>query len=357
MTLPQLVQPAWLHTLDPYVFEIAPGLGLRWYGTAYLAGFVAAWLILRGMAKRRLVAFAPDRAFDVIITLAIAALVGGRLGYAVFYDPPLLWTFTAKLPFWDLLALNKGGMASHGGIIGGIAACWYISRGQKTDSGQRVGACPFMHVTDTMALIATPGLCFGRLANFINGELLGKIVAMPGQPAPWWAVKFPQEVLTNQAPELTPEQHDKLAELIANTAPNAPDYYTGYETVLHRLQSGSAEVARQLEPLISARHPSQLYQAAVEGLVVGAAVWLVARKPRKPGVVGATFLMVYGIGRIATEIYRLPDAHLHVQRIFGLSRGQWLSVLMVAAGIAILIWAKRSQPKKLYFGWAGSSSR
>jgi phosphatidylglycerol---prolipoprotein diacylglyceryl transferase len=194
----------------------------------------------------------------------------------------------------------------------------------------------------------------GRLANFVNGELLGKVVAMPGQPAPWWAVKFPQEVLVERwpgIPERTAEQEVQLRALVAQYAPTQPDVYSGYQHVLELLQRGNRAVAQQLEPLISARVPSQLLQAAAEGLGVGLTVWFVARKPRLPGILGCWFLISYGVLRIITEqFWRLPDAKFADPRPYGLSRGQWLSVLMVVIGLVALVWLVRRGGQKLG-GW------
>ncbi|MEL7482990.1 MAG: prolipoprotein diacylglyceryl transferase family protein, partial [Planctomycetota bacterium] len=108
--------------------------------------------------------------------------------------------------------------------------------------------------------------------------------------------------------------------------------------------------------LLSARHPSQIYQAIAEGVVVGLVLWFVARKPRVPGVLAACFLLTYGVLRIATELVRLPDGNLAVQRIMGLSRGQWLSAGMVAIGVVVLVWRLRSKAEKLG-GWARPASR
>lgn len=344
--------PAWLHDLDPFALRLGGDIGLRWYGLSYLAGFAAGLVLLKFLARRGAVRIASERAIDVIITLAIAAMVGGRLGYVLFYQPSLLWTFESSLPFWSVLALNQGGMASHGGMIGVAIAAWLVARGPKDEQGNRPSRIGPLEATDAIAMVAPAGLMFGRLANFINGELLGKVVAAPGQDAPWWAVRFPQEHLGDHAPQLEPQQEVQLVRLVSEVDPAAASFAEGYETVLARLQAGSVEVAQRLEPLVSARHPSQLYQAAAEGLAVGLVCWFVARKPRTPGAVSAAFLMTYGILRIVTELYRLPDAHLTVQQFLGLSRGQWLSTAMVLIGVGILVWTKRVSTAQPHLGWA-----
>lgn len=356
---------AWVHDLDPVALRIG-GFALRWYGLSYVMGFIVAGLLLRWLAIRGATPIPKDRAMDVIVWLVGGVLIGGRLGYVLFYQPSLLWTFRADFPFWDLLALHRGGMASHGGIIGVCVAALRICRGWKTDDGSITGKCPPLHVMDMIALIATPGLMFGRLANFINGELLGKVVSGPGQPGPWWAVRFWQEV---------PERWDELPSdqqaLIAQSAGVSPRRLTvGTTESIHTAiddsidhvymlgvaaRQGTAGATERLAELINARHPSQLYQALAEGVIAGLVVWWIARQPHRPGLIGAWFLMVYGVGRILTEIYRLPDTH--IERFIGLSRGQWLSVGMIAVGIGVLWSVTRGPLRKTAQsgGWKKSS--
>ncbi|MDX2116959.1 MAG: prolipoprotein diacylglyceryl transferase [Planctomycetota bacterium] len=348
---------AWMHTLSPWVWRFSPDFGVRWYGVSYALGFIGAWIILRALAVRGLIRIPAERVTDAVLLWVGGVVIGGRLGYVAFYKPHLLWTFTADVPWWGVLQLHKGGMASHGGIIGVVIASFMIARGFKDEHGVRHGVCPPLHVMDIAAVLCPLGLMLGRLANFINGELLGAIVAMPGQPAPWWAVKFPQEITGDHAPDLTAEQTARLAALARGVAlPSDDTMEAALHRVLERVQQGSVEVRTQLEPLLAARHPSQLYQAAAEGLAVGAVVWLVWRKPRRAGVVAMWFLVSYGVLRVVTEIWRLPDADIGVQRILGLSRGQWLSVAMVAAG-AIGLWliSKRGRPER-FGGWGVARS-
>lgn len=327
---------AWLHDFSPFVVRFTETFGIRWYGLSYALGFVAAWALVRWLAARGATLFPRERVGDLILYAVVGVVVGGRLGYALFYKPSLLWSFSDTLPWWDLLAVNQGGMASHGGLIGVIVGAWLFSRGLPAPDGTRIGRVPALHVLDILALVTPAGLLLGRLANFVNGELLGRIVAMPGQPAPWWAVKFPQERLEGHAPELTGEQAERLMNLVAPMIRPGGTFDEGYVRLLDRIQEGAPGLAEQLAPLISARHPSQLYQAAAEGLAVGLVVWLTARRARLPGVTGCWFLMSYGALRVLTEFWRLPDAHLVQARIAGLSRGQWLSLLMVAIGAVAL---------------------
>ncbi len=356
---------AWFHTLSPFAVKLGADFGIRWYGLSYLAGFIVAYLAMRAMARRGLIAIPYDRVSDAMLWLIGGALVGGRIGYALFYDPRLLTTFSEHFPFWGLLAINEGGMASHGGIVGTILAAYRISRGFRNEQGQIVGRTSFMHICDAMALVAPAGLMFGRLANFVNGELLGAIVAKPGEPSPWWAVQYPQEIdlcatdrlgITSPGPDLvqTSEQWQKI---IALARPLAPDASAeGLRAGLHRLAHEGWRHADELRPLISARHPSQLYQAAAEGLVLALVLWIAWARPRKPGVIGALFLIAYGVLRILTELIRLPDAQLAVRRILGLSRGQWLSVGMIAAGLWVLIYASQQAAPRVG-GWLRRAHR
>jgi len=333
---------SWLHTLDPWAFHISGALGVRWYGLAYIGGFIAAWLILGALAKRGLIRVPREAVGDLILAVIIGTIVGGRLGYILVYQPSLLWQFSSSPPWWGALALNHGGMASHGGMIGIAIACVLFARRHGISKA---------HVVDCLALVAPVGIVLGRIANFVNGELLGRIAARPGEPGPWWAVRFPQELLEpGHAPALSPEQEQGLDLLAISVAPGAERRYDAFAALIDRVQSGDQALAESLAPYLSARHPSQLYQALAEGVIVGLVVWAVWARPRKPGVITAWFLITYAVGRIATEFIRLPDAHLQVQRILGLSRGQWLSVAMIVVGLIVLRFASRSNAEPVG-GW------
>lgn len=331
---------AWLHDLDPFVIRFTETFGIRWYGLAYVAGFACAWLLLRWLARRGSVLIRPEAVGDFIMAVVIGTLVGGRVGYALFYQPALFITFSDQFPWWGLLAINKGGMASHGGVIGIILGCVWFARREKLD---------WLHVTDCASLLAPAGIFFGRIANFINGELLGAVVARPGEPAPWWAVKFPQELI-ERAPELTEEQQIELHALLLRHAAPGDSQGDAVDRLLAALQASEPGVAEQLAPLISARHPSQLYQAVAEGVVLLMALWLIWAKPRRAGVVSAWFVLLYGVGRILTETIRLPDANVWSPRIAGLSRGQWLSVAMVIVGVVVL-WRGHRRGAERIGGW------
>jgi len=342
----------WLHDLSPVFFEIG-GFAVRWYGLSYLAGFAAAYLLLRFLSKRGATLIPADRVFDAVLTLVVGVVVGGRLGYVLLYDPALLGLVDG-FPFWGVLAVNNGGMSSHGGMAGVAIAAWKLSRGFKDESGGVVGRCPALHAMDMCCLMAPAGLFFGRIANFINGELLGKIVATPGQPAPWWAVRYPQEIITESDRLVQTEaQWDEIARVSSRYALPDETWYAGYDRLLSAVQRGDQAAQSAIEPLISARYPTQLMQASLDGLLVGAVVWLIAMKKRTPGVIGSWFLIVYGLGRVPMDFVRLSDAG--VAQFGGVTRGQAYSALMVVIGVVVLIWIKRRGGERLSGGWRQSA--
>lgn len=350
-----MIDAAHYHSVSPIALDLG-FFAVRWYGLSYVLGFICAYYILRSLARRRLIAIPAHRVADVMVYVIFGVLVGGRVGYAVLgYDPSLLWTFSDSFPWWNLLAINKGGMASHGGIIGVVIASYFVSRGFKNADGEIEGRVSWMHITDMLALCVPVGFFFGRIANFINGELLGKIIAPPGQPGPWYSVRFPQELLGwsstqshgKNTPDLTDEQHGRFVEMVAGTMRPSDTWYSALE----RLVAKAGLHREQLEPFLAARHPSQLYAALLEGVLTGLVVWMVAAKARKPGVVGGCWLMAYGVARVIAEIWRLPDAQFAEGRPLGLSRGQWFSAAMVAAGLAaVVICSRRAAPT--FLGWA-----
>lgn len=341
----------WFHDLSPFAIRISGGFGLRWYGLSYAMGFLSAFLLLRFLAKRNATDIPLSRAADAMMYFILGVLIGGRLFYVIGYEPSLLWDFSSSAPWWGVLAINRGGMASHGGIVGVAFACWRISRGFKEDSGKIIGRTTPIRVLDTAAMLTPLGLLFGRLANFVNAELLGAVVAKPGEPAPWWAVRYPQEILALPDERLaqTPEQMTQIIELAEQKSLNSDtSWVQGYERVLSQIQEGNAAMQAQLEPLIAARYPTQLLQAGLDGLLVLICVWLVAMKPRKPGVVAGVFGIVYALGRIPMDLIRLPDAG--VSQFGAITRGQVYSGLTLIAAILMVVYAVRSKSDK-HGGW------
>ena len=341
----------WFHDLSPFAFRISNGFGLRWYGLSYAMGFLSAFLLLRFLAKRHATDIPIARAADAMMYFIVGVLVGGRLFYVIGYEPSLLWDFSSSAPWWGVFAINRGGMASHGGIVGVAFACWRISRGFKEDNGKIIGRTTPIRVLDTAAMLTPLGLLFGRLANFVNAELLGAVVSKPGEHAPWWAVRYPQEILSLPDEKLaqTPEQMIAIQELaMSYMLPSDTQWVHGYERMLELIQRGDESVRAQLEPLIAARYPTQLLQAGLDGLLVLVCVWIVAMKPRKPGVVAGVFGIVYALGRIPMDLIRLPDTG--VSQLGVITRGQVYSGLTLLAGILLVVLAMRSKADK-HGGW------
>lgn len=325
---------AYVHDLDPFAIHFTGNWGIRWYALSYIVGFVGGYLILKMLIQRgKVLLRSKEQAQDFIVAAAVGTMVGGRLGYCLLYRPELFVEFSSRPPFWGLLAINEGGMASHGGIVGlGLAGLWFA----------RKHKLPALHLGDLIALTGPIGIFFGRVANFINGELFGR----PAGEAVPWAVKFPQEM------ELwSTEQIDRLREALEPLGLRAASDGELIGRTIAMIQQGNAQVTQAVAPLLAARHPSQLYEALLEGLFIVVVLWPIWRVPRKPGVIGGWFLVLYAAVRILGEQFRMPDAHLGFQAL-GLTRGQWLSVLMLVIGIICLTWWSRRRVPKLG-GWGG----
>ena len=304
---------SYLHTLDPIALHIYGKYAVRWYGLSYAAGFLITWLFARWFARTNRSPIPTERVGDLMTFIILGVLLGGRIGYAVFYDHSL-FGFRPVFPWWSMLAVGDGGMASHGGMIGLILAVWWWARRHRVSS---------LHIMDLGAFSCCAGLFLGRLANFVNGELWGKPLKgdLAANP-PWWSVKYPEEIGSWSA--------EKLAALRLQLPQFGGDK-TFVEQVVGAIDAGNQAVIDAVKPMLTAFYPSQIIQAVMEGPILMGVLAIVWWKPRRPGVVGACFLMTYGVLRIVSEIWRQPDEGVDVW--LGLSRGQWLSVLMVVAGI------------------------
>jgi phosphatidylglycerol:prolipoprotein diacylglycerol transferase len=284
---------------------------------------------------------------DFITYCAIGILVGGRIGYVIFYSPDLLWQFKSNPPFWGLLAVNEGGMASHGGMIGLVVACVLFARANRLNT---------LHLFDWVAICGPIGIFFGRLANFINGELVGR-PCDPGFPL---GVKFPSDIFLwpSQSPAKLPElapvveklgmSKETWLNLIDKSHTNGTAQMSLFEAlnkIVLSIQEGNTAVTDALAPLLLLRHPSQLYAAATEGVLLFVLLGAVWYKPRNPGVVAACFVIFYAIIRIFDEHFRMPDAQIGFND-FGLTRGQMLSGAMFIVGLILLfLWGRRlTQP-------------
>ncbi len=257
----------------PLIGSIHPQV--HWYGLMYLIAFVGSGLMMHYRARKQ-AAFTPvqpAQVSDLMFYGALGVILGGRLGYCLFYKPELLMEFSASLPFWGALRFNEGGMSFHGGLLGVLLAIWWY--------GRKVGAS-FLQMGDFVA-VATPfGLLCGRIGNFINGELWGRVTELP------WGVVF-----------------------------------------------------RGAGPL--PRHPSMLYEAFLEGLLLLLVLWVFSAKQRPLAAVSALFLLGYGAARFAVEFVREPDQHIGFIAFDWLTMGHLLSLPMIIAGLAMLLWAYRRQ--------------
>ena len=265
----------WIHDLSPFLWEFpgdfanwGPG-GIRWYGISYLLGFISAYFLLALYFRQNKSPYDQEQIINLITFQVIGVLIGGRIGYLLLYqgdkflEDPL-----------SLVRVWEGGMASHGGFTGVfIATLWYAKK-----SGQSVKP-----IGDLIVSVVPPGLFFGRIANFINGELWGKTTEIS------WGVLFPK----------------------------APDF-----------------------AMSVARHPSQIYAAIAEGLIpflyVQLRFWKSSIIQKYPGHLAGEFLILYAIARIFNEIFREPDASL----LMGISRGQFYSIFLILAGIIVVLWSR-----------------
>ncbi len=250
---------------DPVAFSLGP-LAVRWYGLMYLAGFALFMALGRYRARRNVLSgWLPRDVDDLLFYGVLGVILGGRLGYVLFYKPA---HYLAN-PL-EILAVWQGGMAFHGGFLGVLLAVWIYARMTRRH---------FLDVTDFIAPLIPLGLAAGRLGNFINAELVGRVTDVP------WAMVFPS----------------------VDTLP---------------------------------RHPSQLYQFALEGVLLFVVLWWFGSRARPRGALSGTFLLGYGVLRFTAEFFRQPDDFLGLLSL-GLSMGQWLSLPMILAGAALLAWSYR----------------
>lgn len=260
---------------DPVAIRFGP-LSIHWYGLMYLLAFLQFWWLgrrrIRTHAQRIEEGWTVEQLDDLLFYGVLGVILGGRLGEVLFYAPGYYLTHPL-----EILAVWKGGMSFHGGLLGVLVAMTFAAWKMRRS---------WLAVTDFIAPLVPLGQAVGRIGNFINGELWGR-VCDPSLP---WAMAFPQ--------------------------------------------------AGDLQP----RHPSQLYQAGLEGLTLFVILWLFSARPRPRGAVSGVFLVGYGGFRFVAEYFRQPD-----QGVFSLSEvismGQWLSLPMILSGIAMLLWAYR-QPER-----------
>ena len=255
--------------IDPVAIALGP-LKIHWYGLMYLVGIGGAWLLASRRLERFDSTWNKDKLSDLVFWVAMGVMLGGRLGYVLFYDLPAYIAEPAKI-----LRVWEGGMSFHGGLIGVMLSTWWF--------GKRNGKS-FFELMDFIAPLVPIGLGAGRIGNFINAELWGKATDVP------WAMVFPTD----------PQQ--------------------------------------------LARHPSQLYQFALEGVALFTILWFYSRKPRPTMAVSGMFAACYGVFRFIVEFVRVPDAQLGYLAWGWLTMGQVLCVPMILAGLGLIAYAYKRQP-------------
>ncbi len=279
-----------LHQIDPVAVSLGP-LRVHWYGLMYLLGFLLAWWLGRRRIRAgRLPGVDEDGFGDLLFYGLIGVIVGGRLGSVLFYD---FHTYLQN-PL-QVLKVWEGGMSFHGGLIGVLVAAWLWSRRHRRH---------FFDTMDFLAPLVPPGLGFGRIGNYIGGELWGKYTRGD------WGVVFPSGL---------------------------PEPYRSLDPVALKAQFDAGALDA------FARHPSQLYQAFLEGLVLFCVLWWYSAKPRPRYAVSGLFALLYGSFRFLVEFVRMPDAHLGYLAFGWLTMGQVLSLPLVALGL-FLLWRSRSAP-------------
>lgn len=246
--------------IDPVLIHLGP-VQLRWYGLMYIIGFILAYIIMVKISGRRNYDLSKTQIEDLLTYCVIGLIVGARLGYCFFYNLGFYLANPLKI-----FAVWEGGMSFHGGLIGLVLAGWLFSRLKQKR---------FLMLADLGAIAATPGLLFGRIGNFINAELYGRVTDMP------WGMVFP----------------------------------------------GAGSIPR---------HPAQIYEAFCEGVVLFCILYFISIKSRTQGILIASFLLCYGVMRFFLEFFRQPDSQLGFV-LGGLTMGQILCVIMAIAGASLLV--------------------
>ncbi len=304
----------YVHDLNPLIFRIWGNFGPRWYGMAYVLAFLCAFALLRHLARRGYMELPVERVADFVTWAALfGVMVGGRLGYVLFYRPEMLREPLSIFKVWE------GGMSSHGGIIGLFLFTLFYARRHKLS---------WTNLGDNLVVVSPIGIFFGRCANFINGELYGRAATVP------WAMQFPKELL-EPANASEAERAMAACQKIDPTL-NSPD------AIVAAVHS-NPQVKETLRTILTPRHPSQIYEALCEGVLLFLILWIVRTKFRtRNGVLTGLFFICYAILRIFVENFREPDASL----ILGITRGQFFSIFLIVIGAGFLLAAAKGWTKK-----------
>lgn len=246
--------------IDPEIFRVGP-IAPRWYGLMYVISFVAGYYIIRYWLKRDKIEMSRDDLYDLAFAMILGVILGGRLGYVLLYN----LEFYLRNPL-EILNVMAGGMSFHGGFVGAILGITYFIKKKGLE---------WYAISDVMVIAGALGIALGRIGNFLNAELFGRIGSVP------WCMYFPSD----------PE---------------------------------------------ACRHPSQLYESFLEGWLTFAILWVVKSKNPKSGMTSWLFVALYGAARFTVEFFRQPDAHIGFEML-GLTRGQLLTLPMIIAGIVMLV--------------------
>jgi phosphatidylglycerol---prolipoprotein diacylglyceryl transferase len=307
--------------IDPVALDVPGPIDIRWYGMMYLVGFAIAYLILRKISREGFLKMDPEAVGDLIVALVLGVILGARIGYILFYD----FQGFAENPA-RILRLWEGGLSFHGGFLGVLIASTWFARSR---------GIPYVNLIDSLALAIPPGIFLVRGANFVNGELYGRITS---DQVPW-AVRFPTDpvALRLLGAERLPLRERERA-------------------ILDAYDSSLWATVREQVPL---RHPSQLYEGILEGVVLGIILWLVyllwARKPGSRlsrGALSGIFIFGYGVFRSFVELFRQPDVQFTspddpLGTVLGpLTMGQTLSLVMILGGAALLAWSVLRKPPR-----------
>lgn len=342
-----LLADPWLHNLDPFAIQL-PGFvgdllngGIRWYGLSYLFGFALGFFLIRRVLSVGVSPLKPEQAMDLVVSIAIGIVLGGRLGYVVFYQPSLFISFTPdSFPWWGVFKINQGGMASHGGILGGAVGCVFFAWRQKLLARDKT-----LHLFDLMAFGAPLGLFVGRIANFINGELIGRSC-----PRDFFlAVQFPQEI----GETWTYDQVESLrAFALSQGEPYSQTQHQPLiESAIAHVQAGDAAWMTYLAEHLTPRYPSQLFAGLTEGVIVFVVLLFLFRKPVKAGLITGGFCITYALMRVVNEFFRRPDAQfIDKGELPMVTQGQLLSIGLFILGVVFVFVALRSKEDKLG-GW------
>jgi phosphatidylglycerol---prolipoprotein diacylglyceryl transferase len=270
--------------IDPIIFSVGP-LAVRWYGLMYVIGFAAGWWLARRRAAKPESTWQPTEVDDLIFFAAIGVILGGRLGWILFYGGEQVMQDPLTI-----VRIWEGGMSFHGGLIGVLIATLIFARQRRR---------LFSDVLDFLAPLPGIGIFAGRIGNFINGELWGKPTS-----APWGFIVDPAPLYPVQAAEA-----NRLCQRFS------------------------------IDPCVLHVHASQLYEGVLEGLLLFVVLWLFTRKPRPRSAPAGLFLLVYGVCRFAVEFVRVPDENRGYLLFDWMTMGQILSLPMVVLGAGVMIWA------------------